>query len=127
MRHTPDESVLEERASRDECHQYPPGGYASDNAQPRRQRADAERNRRALLDAAVQVFGERGLDATVAEIAARAGVGQGTAFRHFPTKEQLIAATVRDMLDRITATALEQLQEPDPLLALRTLLHAARS
>jgi AcrR family transcriptional regulator len=96
---------------------------ASD-AQPRRQRADAERNRRALLDAAVQVFGERGLDATVAEIAASAGVGQGTAFRHFPTKEQLIAATVRDMLDRITATALELLDEPDPLLALRELLHA---
>jgi AcrR family transcriptional regulator len=96
----------------------------SDDAQPRRQRADAERNRRALLDAAVQVFGERGLDATVAEIAARAGVGQGTAFRHFPTKEHLIAATVRDMLDRITATALEQLDEPDPLLALRELLHA---
>ncbi len=94
------------------------------DVQPRRQRADAERNRRALLDAAVQVFGERGLDATVAEIASRAGVGQGTAFRHFPTKEHLIAATVRDMLDRITATALEQLDEPDPLLALRTLLHA---
>jgi AcrR family transcriptional regulator len=96
----------------------------SDDVQPRRQRADAERNRRALLDAAVQVFGERGLDATVAEIAARAGVGQGTAFRHFPTKEQLIAATVRDVLDRITVTALEQLEEPDPLLALRTLMHS---
>jgi AcrR family transcriptional regulator len=95
-----------------------------EEAQPRRQRADAERNRRALLDAAVEVFGERGLDATVSEIAARAGVGQGTAFRHFPTKEHLIAATVRDMLDRITATAQELLEEPDPLLALRTLLHS---
>src|SRR5580692_2098682 len=82
-------------------------------SQPRRQRADAERNRRALIDAAVEVFGERGLDATVAEVAARAGVGQGTAFRHFPTKEHLIAATVRDMLDRITATA-TQLLEEDP-------------
>lgn len=97
---------------------------AGEETQRRRQRADAERNRRALLDAAVEVFGERGLDATVAEIAARAGVGQGTAFRHFPTKEHLIAATVRDMLDRITATAMEQLDEPDPLLALRTLLHS---
>lgn len=97
---------------------------AGDDSRPRRQRSDAERNRRALLDAAVEVFGERGLDATVAEIAARAGVGQGTAFRHFPTKEHLIAATVRDMLDRITATAMEQLEEPDPLLALRTLLHS---
>jgi AcrR family transcriptional regulator len=91
---------------------------------PRRQRADAERNRRALIDAAVEVFGERGLDATVSEVAARAGVGQGTAFRHFPSKEHLIAATVRDMLDRITATATALLSEPDPLIALRKLLHA---
>jgi AcrR family transcriptional regulator len=93
-------------------------------SQPRRQRADAERNRRALIDAAIEVFGERGLEATVAEVASRAGVGQGTAFRHFPTKEHLIAATVRDMLERITATATQLLQEPDPLLALRELLHA---
>jgi AcrR family transcriptional regulator len=91
---------------------------------PRRQRADAERNRRALIDAAIEVFGERGLEASVSEIASRAGVGQGTAFRHFPTKEHLIAATVRDMLDRITQTATELLDEPDPLVALRELLHS---
>lgn len=91
---------------------------------PRRQRADAERNRRALIDAAIEVFGSRGLDATVAEIAHRAGVGQGTAFRHFPTKEHLIAAIVRDVLDRITAKAVELLDEPDPLVALRELMHA---
>lgn len=91
---------------------------------PRRQRADAERNRRALIDAAIEVFGERGLEATVSEIAQRAGVGQGTAFRHFPTKEHLIAATVRDMLDRITATAVELLEEPDALVAMRELMHA---
>ena len=93
-------------------------------AAPRRQRADAERNRRALIDAAIEVFGERGLEATVSEIAHRAGVGQGTAFRHFPTKEQLVAATVRELLDRITATAVELLDEPDPLVALRELMHA---
>src|SRR5277367_5559209 len=92
-------------------------------AAPRRQRADAERNRRALIDAAIEVFGERGLDATVSEIAHRAGVGQGTAFRHFPSKEHLIAATVSDLLERITARATELLDEPDPLLALRELLH----
>jgi AcrR family transcriptional regulator len=91
---------------------------------PRRQRADAERNRRALIDAAIEVFGERGLEATVSEIAQRAAVGQGTAFRHFPTKEHLIAATVRDMLDRITATATALLEEPDPLTAIRELMHA---
>ncbi len=91
---------------------------------PRRLRADAERNRRALVDAAIEVFGERGLDATVSEIAQRAGVGQGTAFRHFPTKEHLIAATVSGLLERITAKAVELLDEPDPLVALRELLHA---
>jgi AcrR family transcriptional regulator len=101
-----------------------PAATIDDASAPRRQRADAERNRRALIDAAVEVFGERGLDATVAEVAARAGVGQGTAFRHFPSKEHLIAATVRDMLDRITATATQLLDEPDPLIALRELLHA---
>jgi AcrR family transcriptional regulator len=96
----------------------------SESAPPRRQRADAERNRRALLDAAVEVFGELGLEATVSEIARRAGVGQGTAFRHFPTKEHLIAAVVRDMLDRISDRAEELVDEPDPLLALRELMYA---
>ena len=57
-------------------------------------RADAERNRRRLLDAAEQIFGERGLDVGVAEIAQQAGVGRGTLFRNFPTKEHLIAAIV---------------------------------
>lgn len=92
--------------------------------EPRRQRADAARNRRRLLDAAVEVFGERGLEATVSEIAQRAGVGQGTAFRHFPTKEQLIAATVRDCQDRMTAIATELLQEPDAAVALREFMRA---
>src|SRR5881397_1145894 len=47
-------------------------------------RADAERNRKRLLDAAVEVFAEQGLEASTAEIARRAGVGQGTVFRRFP-------------------------------------------
>ena len=56
-------------------------------------RADAERNRVHLLQAATELFRERGLDAGVAEIAQRAGVGRGTLFRNFPTKEDLIAAS----------------------------------
>ncbi len=60
----------------------------------RHQRADAARNRQRLLAAAVEVFGERGLDAGVGDIAVRAGVGRGTLFRHFPTKQDLIAAVV---------------------------------
>ena len=57
-------------------------------------RADAERNRRRLLDAATEIFCERGLDVGVGEIAERAGVGRGTLFRNFPSKEHLIAAIV---------------------------------
>ena len=71
-------------------------------------RADAERNRRRLLDAAVEVFAEQGLAASTAEIARRAGVGHGTVFRRFPTKDDLVAAIVVDRLGEITekATAL---------------------
>ncbi|HEY5187598.1 MAG TPA: TetR family transcriptional regulator [Solirubrobacteraceae bacterium] len=67
-------------------------------------RADAERNRRRLLDAATSIFCERGLEVGVGEIADRAGVGRGTLFRNFPSKEHLIAAIVvermRQMIDR---------------------------
>jgi AcrR family transcriptional regulator len=75
-------------------------------------RADAERNRRRLLDAAAAVFAERGLDARTAEIARRAGVGQGTVFRRFPTKDDLVAAIVVDRLGEITTTAAGLLADP---------------
>ncbi len=61
-------------------------------------RADAERNRRRLLDAAYEMFAERGLDVGVGEIAARAGVGRGTLFRNFASKEDLIAAIVSERM-----------------------------
>src|SRR5437763_16559905 len=61
-------------------------------------RADAERNRRRLLDAAQELFGERGLEVGVGEIAQRAGVGRGTLFRNFPSKEHLIAAIVAERM-----------------------------
>jgi len=75
-------------------------------------RADAERNRRRLLDAAVDVFAEHGLEASTAEIARRAGVGQGTVFRRFPTKDDLVAAIVVDRLKEITDTATGLLARP---------------
>ena len=64
------------------------------DAAARPQRSDAARNRARLLEAAAAVFAERGLEASVGEIAARAEVGRGTLFRNFPTKEDLIAAIV---------------------------------
>src|SRR5213595_1015253 len=75
-------------------------------------RADAERNRKRLLDAAVAVFAERGLEASTAEIARRAGVGQGTVVRRFPTKDDLVAAIVVDRLGEITDTAAGLLADP---------------
>src|SRR4051812_862559 len=70
-------------------------------------RADAERNRRRLLDAAAACFAEQGLDVSVAEIARRAGVGHGTAFRRFPTKDHLVRAIVLDRLEGLSAAARE--------------------
>ncbi len=80
----------------------------------RRPRADAERNRRRLLDAAAEVFEERGLDVGVAEIAQRAGVGRGTLFRNFPTKEDLIAAIVVDQMNDAAERGRALLEAPDP-------------
>jgi AcrR family transcriptional regulator len=68
-------------------------------------RADAERNRRKLLDAAGELFARRGLAVGLDEIARHAGVGVGTAYRRFPDKEQLIEALFDDRLEQIAALA----------------------
>jgi len=65
----------------------------------RRVRADAQRNLVTLLQAAKEVFAERGVDAPVRDIADRAGVGVGTVYRHFPRRPDLIAAVFRQELD----------------------------
>jgi AcrR family transcriptional regulator len=87
----------------------------------RTMRADAERNRRRLLDAATQMFCERGLDVGVGEIAQQAGVGRGTLFRNFPSKEHLIAAIVvermRESINRAHA-ALEAVDAGQSLFEL---------
>lgn len=62
-------------------------------------RADARRNERALLDAAASVFVTDGVNAPVRRIAAEAGVGMGTIYRHFPTRADLIAAVYRHQVD----------------------------
>ncbi|MDV7134779.1 TetR/AcrR family transcriptional regulator [Williamsia muralis] len=68
-------------------------------------RRDAAENRRRLLDAAATVFSERGLDAGVEEIARVAGVGMGTLYRRFPTKDALISELVRQLLVDLVAMA----------------------
>ena len=80
-------------------------GADSDATPKRRVRADAQRNEDAVLGAAKAVFTESGVDATVREIAARAGVGMGTLYRRFPTRSDLIAAVFRREVDACAAEA----------------------
>jgi AcrR family transcriptional regulator len=68
-------------------------------------RADAQRNRIRILDAAASVFAELGATASTEEVASRAGVAIGTVFRHFPTKRDLLAAIMTDLRHRLTAQA----------------------
>src|SRR5215211_3291121 len=77
-------------------------------------RADAERNRQRILDAARDVFADRGLDVTLDEIARHAGVGVGTAYRRFPNKDALIEAMMVERIGELEAIARECLEEPDP-------------
>ncbi|MDQ0382137.1 TetR/AcrR family transcriptional regulator [Amycolatopsis thermophila] len=65
----------------------------------RTKRADARRNEKILLDAAAAVFVRSGVDAPVRDIAAEAGVGMGTIYRHFPTRADLIIAVYRHQVD----------------------------
>ncbi|MGH2895048.1 MAG: TetR/AcrR family transcriptional regulator [Solirubrobacteraceae bacterium] len=88
----------------------------------RTMRADAERNRRRLLDAATQMFCERGLDVGVGEIAQQAGVGRGTLFRNFPSKEHLIAAIVVERMKESISRGHAALEAPDAGQALFALI-----
>jgi AcrR family transcriptional regulator len=81
-------------------------------------RADAERNRLRLLEAAQRLFRERGLDVGVAEIAEAAGVGRGTLFRNFASKEDLIAAIVAERMHAGVLIGQAFLDAPDPAEAL---------
>lgn len=88
-------------------------------------RADAARNRELLLAAAIEEFALQGVDAPVSAIARRAGLGKGTVFRHFPTKDDLIAAIVLDRVTRLTELAAELTTAPDAGAALLEFLRFA--
>src|SRR3954454_17041113 len=77
-------------------------------------RADAERNRRRILDAAAELFAEKGLSVGLDEIARHAGVGVGTAYRRFATKDELIDALFEDRIGEIGALAESALESDDP-------------
>jgi AcrR family transcriptional regulator len=81
-------------------------------------RADAQRNLDALLEAAKTVFASSGVDAPVREIAASAGVGVATVYRHFPQRADLIAAVFRREVDACAAAAPPLAREHEPVEAL---------
>ena len=88
-------------------------------------RTDAARNRRLLLIAAEDEFADKGADASVADIARRAGVAKGTVFRHFATKEKLIAAIVGGHIGALTDVARGLLGAADAGAALLEFLSVA--
>ena len=88
-------------------------------------RADAARNRALILDAARTAFADGGLDVGVEEIARRAGVGKGTLYRRFPTKEALVRAIFDDILAEYERLAAVAAGEPDPGLAFARFLDGA--
>jgi AcrR family transcriptional regulator len=77
-------------------------------------RADAARNRDAIVAVAREVFAERGLEAPLEVIAARAGVGIATLYRRFPTREKLVAAALMDKVAEYVDAARQALAVPDP-------------
>jgi AcrR family transcriptional regulator len=82
-------------------------------------RADARRNRDRLMEAAAHAFARYGVDASLEAIAREAGVGPGTLYRHFPTREALIEAVYRREVEALVAAAKElaRTKEPDAALA----------
>ncbi len=85
-------------------------------------RADAVRNRQKILATAEDVFAREGLAASVDDIARRAGVGIGTLYRHFPTKDALIAEIVIARIDRVAERAEQLAGSPTPGAALVELI-----
>jgi AcrR family transcriptional regulator len=94
-------------------------------APPRQQRADARRNREKVIAAARKVMAREGLDAQMDEIARKAGVGVGTVYRHFPTKEDLVEALAGERFVRLAELADEALEHPDPWQAFVEFMRAS--
>src|SRR3954468_24555912 len=90
----------------------------------RKPRADAVRNRDRVLEAAKAVFSAGGSDASLEAVAKRAGVGIGTLYRHFPTREALFEAVYRREVDQLSELAEQLKGAPEPLDALRRWMKA---
>lgn len=96
---------------------------ADESAAPaRKPRADAQRNRIRLLETAKAAFAEKGPGASLDEIARTAGVGAGTLYRHFPTRDALIEAVYRNETEQLVAAATRLTETLSPIEALRAWL-----
>ncbi len=89
----------------------------------RKERSDAVANRARVLAAARIEFAEHGLDALIPDVAARAGVGKGTVYRHFPTKEALVQALLDDYWRHLEEQLEQALADEDPWRGFTMLLH----
>jgi AcrR family transcriptional regulator len=87
-------------------------------------RADAARNRERLIAVAVQAFAEHGADASLDDIAKKSGVGPGTLYRHFPTRQALQEAAYREGIDKLCARGERLAEELDPGPALAEWIRA---
>ena len=85
----------------------------------RKPRADAMRNREHILDVAKRAFTRHGAEATLDDIARQAGIGPGTLYRHFPTRDALIEAVYRSEVEKLTAAGQRLADTLPPIQALR--------
>jgi AcrR family transcriptional regulator len=94
---------------------------ATQNSPPagRKPRTDAQRNRERILEAAKEAFTQSGADASLDDIAKRAGVGPGTLYRHFPTREALLVGVYRTEVEKLAAAARKFAETLPPVEALR--------
>lgn len=88
----------------------------------RKPRSDAQRNRERILGVAREAFSRSGANASLDDIARKAGVGPGTLYRHFPTREELLVAVYRSEMEKLAAAEQKFAQELPPVEALRAWL-----
>ncbi len=91
-------------------------------ASVRKPRSDARRNRERILEVARQAFSRCGANASLDDIARKAGVGPGTLYRHFPTREELLVGVYRSEMERLAAAEQKFAEDLPPIEALRAWL-----